>query len=117
MSQIFSYAGSVLQSTQVQRQQSVQKDRQLRRLQELARNVALQDDQLEHSVESSEELSPIHEDRDQDHGGRRRQRQPRPPPTSPNRTSTSRRDTPGHGNRGFACPCSPPVSRASRLLA
>jgi hypothetical protein len=62
MSQINPFTGSILQTPQVQRQQSVDKDRQVRRVQDLAKNTALADDRLEHQVESSEELKPIHED-------------------------------------------------------
>ena len=62
MSQINPFTGSILQSTQVQRQQATEKDRQVRRAAEKVRNAALTDDAAEHQVESSEELRPIHED-------------------------------------------------------
>lgn len=62
MSQINPFVGSILQSPQVQRQQAVEKDRLVRRAREAAKNAALLDDQLEHQVESSEELKPIQED-------------------------------------------------------
>jgi hypothetical protein len=55
-------AGSLLQSTAVQRQQSADKQRQVRRAQALQRDVAAQDDQLEHQVESSEELPPVNDE-------------------------------------------------------
>lgn len=79
MTQISPYAGAILQSTQVQRQQAAQKSQQLRRAQLLEKNVAMQDDQLEHSVESSEELHPVHEDRDEDHPGGQRNPHRNPP--------------------------------------
>jgi len=65
MSQINPFTGSILQAPQVQRQQSVEKDRQVRRTQDLAKNSALEADQLEHQVESSEELTPTHADQKQ----------------------------------------------------
>jgi hypothetical protein len=86
MTQINGYVGAILQSTQVQRQQAVQKDRQVRRQQELTKNVAMQDDQLEHAVESSEELKPIHEERKEDHSrGRRSPRHATYRPKEPDR--------------------------------
>lgn len=62
MSQINPFLGSILQSPQVQRQQAVEKDRLVRRARDVAKNAALLDDQLQHQVESSEELKPIQED-------------------------------------------------------
>ena len=59
-------AGAILGSAQAQHQVDVEKQRQLRRAQALRKNVAARDDQLEHQVESSEELSPVH-DEDQGH--------------------------------------------------
>ena len=65
MSQINPFTGSILQAPQVQRQQATDKDRHLRRASDLSKNAALQDDQLEHQVESSEELTPTHADQKQ----------------------------------------------------
>jgi hypothetical protein len=65
MSQINPFTGSILQAPQVQRQQSAEKDRQVRRAQDLAKNSALDSDRLEHQVESSEELTPIHAEQKQ----------------------------------------------------
>jgi hypothetical protein len=62
MSQINPFTGSILQSTQVQRQQAAEKDRQVRRAQEQARNSALSEDTVEHQVESAEELHPVNEE-------------------------------------------------------
>ena len=64
MTQINPLTGAILQSTQVQRQQAAQRDRQVRREHLLAKDVAMQGDQLEHQVESSEEIRAIHEERD-----------------------------------------------------
>jgi hypothetical protein len=60
MTQLNPLAGSILGSAQAQHHVDVEKSRQVRRAQVLQKNVALQDDQLEHQVESSEELAPIH---------------------------------------------------------
>lgn len=67
-------AGSYAQSTQVQRQQSADKQRQVRRTQVVQKNVALQDDQLEHQVESSEELPPLHDEQPEHEQQKRRKR-------------------------------------------
>jgi len=55
-------SGSILGSAQAQHHVEAEKTRQVRRAQALRKNVALQDDQLEHQVESSEELTPIHDE-------------------------------------------------------
>jgi hypothetical protein len=65
--------GSIAQSTQVQRQQSVDKDQQLRRVQEQSRNSAARNDQFEHSVESPEELTPLNDKQPQSDQRRRKQ--------------------------------------------
>jgi hypothetical protein len=66
MSQIDPFTASVMQAPYVQRQQATEKDRQTRRAQELEKDAALAEDELEHQVESSEELAPIHEQQKQD---------------------------------------------------
>ena len=62
MSQINPFIGSILQATDVQRQQADTKDRRLRRVADLAKDSALVDDQLEHQVESSDAVAPVHAD-------------------------------------------------------
>lgn len=62
MDVINSLAGSYLQGTQVQRQQLTEKQRQARRTQILEKDVTARDDQLEHQVESAEELAAIHDE-------------------------------------------------------
>jgi hypothetical protein len=62
MTNINPFIGSVLQSTHVQRLQAADKDRQIRRQQDLEKNAALESDKLEHQVESAEQLNPIHDD-------------------------------------------------------
>lgn len=56
MTQINPFTGAIIQSTQVQPKQSAEKDRQIRRLQNLSKNAALQGDRLEHQVESSDTM-------------------------------------------------------------
>lgn len=73
MSQINPFTASVLQTPQVQRQQSDDRDRQIRRAHELSKNAALADDRLEHQVESSEELTPVQKEQKHE----RRFRRPR----------------------------------------
>ena len=70
MSQINPFTGSVLQAPQVQRSQATDRDRQLRRAADLSKNAALQGEQLQHEVESSEAIAPAHED----HGKNPKQR-------------------------------------------
>ncbi len=62
MSQINPFTGSVLQAPQVQRQQATEKDRSLRRAADASKNAALAEDRLEHQVESSDLVTPAHED-------------------------------------------------------
>jgi hypothetical protein len=78
MTQINPFTGSILQSPTVQRQQSAEKDRQVRRTQDMEKNAALPGDHLEHQVESSDALSPIHDEDSPDPRKRKR---------------------PGHGNK------------------
>jgi hypothetical protein len=62
MSQINPFTGSIVQAPNVQRTQAADKDRQLRRASDLAKNAALAGDQLQHEVESSEALTPTGDD-------------------------------------------------------
>ena len=73
MTGINPFAAPLAQSSTVQHQQSAEKSRHVRRTQEMSKDVALRDDQLEHQVESSEELSPIH-DEDQEHPAQKRRK-------------------------------------------
>jgi hypothetical protein len=77
MSQINPFIGSILQTPQVQRQQSVEKDRQVQRNAEQAKDAALTDDRLEHQVESSEELTPVHEQERRERRFKRQQQHPK----------------------------------------
>ncbi|MGA3067784.1 MAG: hypothetical protein ABSF29_13150 [Tepidisphaeraceae bacterium] len=54
--------GSILQTSVVQQQQSGEKAQQLQRAQELRKNVAAREDEMEHQVENTEELSAIDAD-------------------------------------------------------
>jgi hypothetical protein len=54
--------GAPLQSGQVQERLAADKARQVRRAQTVARNVAAEGDTFEHQVESTEELSAIHDE-------------------------------------------------------
>jgi predicted helicase len=81
MTQFNPIAGSILQSTPLQRQQASEKARQLRHVQQLEKNIAAEDDRLEHQVESSEELKNIHEDQSQGQSQQRKPKQEPPKPT------------------------------------
>jgi hypothetical protein len=78
MTQINPLTGSVIQSTQVQPRQSADKDRQIRRLQNLGKNAALQGDRLEHQVESTDAQQVIQDSQDSSRQQRRPPRKPRP---------------------------------------
>ncbi|HMB95189.1 MAG TPA: hypothetical protein VKK61_04045 [Tepidisphaeraceae bacterium] len=66
MSQINPFVSSILQTPLAQRQQSDDRDRQVRKANDLEKDAALTDDQLEHQVESSEEVTPIKEQEKQE---------------------------------------------------
>jgi len=72
MSQINPFTGSILQSPTVQRQQAAEKDRQVRRAQDIEKNAGLREDRLEHQVESSEALAAIHDEDSPDPRKRKR---------------------------------------------
>jgi len=59
MSQLNPLTGSIVQTPLVQQQQTDQKTRQLRRAEELRKNIAARDDQTEHQVESTDRLAAI----------------------------------------------------------
>jgi hypothetical protein len=72
-------AGYLQQSVQVERSASDDKQRQVRRSQVLEKNVATQDDELEHQVESTEDVVQIHdEQKDQPPSKRRKRHLPTP---------------------------------------
>lgn len=62
VSQINPFTGSILQAPHVQRSQANDRDRQLRRVADLSKNAALAGEQLQHEVESSEAITPVHDD-------------------------------------------------------
>jgi len=71
MTQFSPLVNSINQSGVVQRQQSVSKAQQIQRAQQLAKNVAAEDDQLETQVENSEELTAVRPEHDSDQHSRR----------------------------------------------
>jgi hypothetical protein len=80
MSQINPFTGSILQSTQVQRQQATDKDRQVRRAHDKVRNSALTEDQIDHQVESTDELHPIQPEQRHERRFKRPRHQPNADP-------------------------------------
>lgn len=78
MSEITPFIASVLQSPGVQKQQAAEKTSQIRRQQELRRNVAAEGDRYQRVVESPEEIKPIHDERDdaRDHRRKRQRHSP-----------------------------------------
>ena len=66
-------AGNLAQSASVvQRQQSAGKAQQVRREQALRKDVAAQGDHFDHTVESCEELTPVHDEQPDERRGRSR---------------------------------------------
>lgn len=80
-------AGSILGSAAAQHTVDVEKQRQVRREQALRKNVALQDDQLEHQVESSDQVASVD---DEEHQPSQERRQ------NPKRNRRSTDDGPPH---------------------
>jgi CRISPR/Cas system endoribonuclease Cas6 (RAMP superfamily) len=71
MTQFNPLVNSLNQTAFVQRQQAATKAQQIQRAQQLAKNVAAEDDQLQFQVENSEELTPTRPEHDQDQRPRR----------------------------------------------
>lgn len=65
MNEINPLATTILGSIQQQRELGIEKNRRLRRSKALERNVATEDEQLEHEVESADAVSGIREELDQ----------------------------------------------------
>lgn len=84
MTQINPFTAAIAGSTQVQQKQSVAKERQLRRVQNLGKNSALQGDELEHQVESADALHPAEDRSDSYQPQRKPQRPKRQPPPKRN---------------------------------
>lgn len=84
MTQINPFVGSILQSTTVQRAQAAEKTSHVQRAQNRAKDSASSGDQFEHQVESSDELTQIH-DEDPQHP---QQRKPKHPPKDPADSAT-----------------------------
>jgi hypothetical protein len=80
VSAINPFSGYVAQGTQVERLQAAEKTRQVRREQTLSKNVAAQDDQLEHQVESADAIVSIHDDQQQQNPQQHQSRQEQPQP-------------------------------------
>jgi hypothetical protein len=78
MTQINPFTGAIVQGTQVQQRQGAEKERHIRRLQNLGKNAALQGDRLEHQVESADALPAIN---DQGTSNNPRRRSPQRPAT------------------------------------
>lgn len=59
MGQFDPLTASILQTPLLQQQQATEKARQLRRAQDLRKGVDDRDDELEHQVENTEEVTPV----------------------------------------------------------
>lgn len=65
MTQINPLTGSILQSSQVQRQAATEKSAQVRRQQSEQKVAGAHGDEFEHQVESSDAVTPVHEEHKQ----------------------------------------------------
>ena len=72
MTQINPFTGAIVQGMQVQPRQSAEKDRQIRRVQNLSKNSALQGDQLEHQVESADAPNAVSDGQEHAYNPQRR---------------------------------------------
>ncbi len=69
-------AGSLMQSPAASAQQSLEKTRHVRRMQLLEKDVAAEDEQLEHQVENSQEVVEIHDEDNAHPENQRRRKKP-----------------------------------------
>ena len=78
MSQINPFTGAMSQTPQLQRLQAADKDRHLRRAQDLKKNVAAGAEGVDHQVESADAIVSIHDEqeRQRQQGKRRPVRKP-----------------------------------------
>lgn len=83
MTQINPFTGAIVQSMQVQPRLSAEKDRQIRRMQNLTKNAALQGDRLEHQVESADALHPADDGQDSQLGHQKNPQQHPPKQDEP----------------------------------
>jgi hypothetical protein len=65
VSELNPLAGAILQSTVVQREAGIEKERQVRRAQILEKDVAAADDRFEHQVESADEVPEANDEEKQ----------------------------------------------------
>lgn len=70
MSQISPFVHAVIQGAVNQQQQAIIKERQLRRAAAQAKDIAAQDDVLEHQVESADETPPVNDEAEKKNPGR-----------------------------------------------
>jgi hypothetical protein len=83
MTPINALNAAIVQGSQVQQRQSTDRQRQIRRVQNLSKNSALQGDTLEHQVESADAVGSVGDGRDSTHPRRRRQRPKANAPVKP----------------------------------
>jgi hypothetical protein len=80
MSQVNPFTGSIVQTAQVQRAQSADREHQVRKQEVRTKDAAAASDLFEHTVESSDAVSAIHEqDHSSDQGSRRKRHAPAEP--------------------------------------
>lgn len=77
MTQINPFTGAIIQGGQIQPLQRAEKDRQIRRMQNLGKNSALQGDRLEHQVESSDAIHAAADGADSQRQGKGEQQRSR----------------------------------------
>ena len=85
MSQINPFTGAIIQGMQVPPRNSAEKDRQIRRVQNLSKNSALQGDQLEHQVESADAPHAVNDGQEHTYNPQRRSPRPQRPNSQGNK--------------------------------
>jgi len=72
MSSINPFSGFIAQSAAVERTAAADKSRQVRQSAEVSKKLAARDDEMEHQVETSDEIAAIHDEK-----GSQQQQQPK----------------------------------------
>jgi len=73
MSNINPFTYLAVQGLEAQRTAAADKQRELRKAQVQEKDMAAHEDELEHQVESSEEVQPVHDEAGKQQNGRKRQ--------------------------------------------
>src|SRR5690349_17356388 len=97
MTQINPFAGSIVQSPQVQRTQAADKDQQARKTQDRTKDAGLGGgDTFEHQVESTDAPQPIHDEDERQNNPQHQQHRRSPKQSTESPEATVEQDPPSH---------------------